>query len=281
MRGQQQEDERIELENTFMAQATRALPREQVQVAVDRNYAVASDQSWKRLMMQTLAEQERVLSEIEVCTFRPKLVAKAPDVSSRYLLPVPQQPKQAKPPNGAVPRPTKAAGSSRGSLSVYERLYRESQEQPKAKDRQQRRDGRRTTKRLPAASIDTFVGRQEADQRGRQQLQAHLAAKYRYPFTPTLSPGTQQLCAALQQRSIPEILQRDQEKRRRRLAKILPPQQPKVSATKSPRPSACKPPATGPQWQPIVPSTLDELVTMLLDQQQRMKQQERESTSTA
>lgn len=257
-----------------MAQTTKALPRERVQVAVNRNYAVASDQSWKRLMMQTLAEQERVLSEIEACTFRPKLVAKSPDVSSKYLLPVPKQ-ANAKPPK-ASSRQTQA-GSSRGSLSVYERLYRESQEQHKLKDRQ-RSEGRRSTKRLPATSIDTFVGRQEADQRGRQQLKAHLAAKYRYPFTPTLSPGTRQLCVTLQQRSIPEILQRDQEKRRRRLAKILPqePQQCKVCAAKSPRPSAGRTPA---QWQPMDPATLDELVAMLLDQELRMKHQENTLTA--
>lgn len=76
-----QEDERVEEENHFLT-LSKALPLDQVQAAAIRNYQAADTLRWKKLVLQSIAEQQQLDEEEAECTYRPQLIARRSTRSS-------------------------------------------------------------------------------------------------------------------------------------------------------------------------------------------------------
>ncbi|KAG1709026.1 hypothetical protein DVH05_022656 [Phytophthora capsici] len=194
VRTQLAEDERIEEEKQFMSSMKR-LPLGQVQAAALRNYQTANRLRWKKLVLQSLAEQQHLDEEEAECTFRPRLVAR-PRRSSPSTC---QTEKKCRSSCAAVDNTTSnrpgLQQSSRRLVdgNVFERLYK-----PKA-------NTEATTvytpvKRTSSRVVAEFVARQERHQEDRQRrLKQAAHERYRYSHTPKLSKHSRDICAALRE----------------------------------------------------------------------------------
>ncbi|KAG2942413.1 hypothetical protein PC115_g1435 [Phytophthora cactorum] len=162
-----QEDERMEEEEFFLS-LSKALPVGQVQAAALRNYQAAGKLRWKRLMFQSLAEQQQLDEEM------------TESANSTNQLKVPS--------------------ARRGKLAdgdVFERLYNPQANAPATTIVSQHGS---TVKRISPQAEAAFIARQERDQVDRQRRRSELAAQlHHFPHKPKLSNHSQEICAALRE----------------------------------------------------------------------------------
>ncbi|KAL3667152.1 hypothetical protein V7S43_008091 [Phytophthora oleae] len=203
VKAQLQEDERIEEEKQFLSSA-KTLPLSQVQAAALRNYHAANTLRWKKLVLQSLVEQQQLDEEEAECTFQPRLVAR-----SRRSSPSACQSEKkctcrsscAAAAANLPSQPRKLPGLLQGSRrladgDVFERLYKPQAETlvtttvytPGS-------TAKRTSSRVAAA----FVARQERDQEDRQRRRLKQAVQERYSHMPKLSKHSREICAALRE----------------------------------------------------------------------------------
>ncbi|KAF1784642.1 FAD/NAD(P)-binding domain [Phytophthora cactorum] len=190
-----QQDERMEEEEFFLS-LSKALPVGQVQAAALRNYQAAGKLRWKRLMFQSLAEQQQLDEELTECTFRPRLVAKPRRAVCRSS-------KSCRSSCAAAANSTnqpKVPSARRGKLAggdVFERLYNPQANAPATAIVSQHGS---TAKRISSQAEAAFIARQERDQVDRQRRRSELAAQlHHFPHKPKLSKHSQEICAALRE----------------------------------------------------------------------------------
>ncbi|ETL44977.1 hypothetical protein L916_04822 [Phytophthora nicotianae] len=188
-----QEDERMEEEEYFLS-LSKALPVGQVQAAALRNYQAAGKLRWKKLMFQSIAEQQQLDEEMAECTFRPRLVARP-----RRSVTAISRPSKARRSSCAAAAANSAVSRSQSKQTngeVFDRLYKP-QTNTSTPTHVQSWSGNKS-KRISSQVEAAFMARQERDQVDRQRRLSELAAQlHHFPYKPRLSRHSQEICTAL------------------------------------------------------------------------------------
>ncbi|KAG7386193.1 hypothetical protein PHYPSEUDO_000514 [Phytophthora pseudosyringae] len=207
-----QEDARMEEEDRLLS-LSRALPVGRVQAAALRNYEAADKLRWKKLMLESIAEQQQLDEEEAECTFRPRLVARP----RRLATTAGRLSNPCRPSCGAASAPKNLADQPRMRSAVlrirgqpatgkngdvFERLYKPQADTTAATTVHQHD---RTARRISSQAEAAFIARQERDQVDRQRRRSERAAQKRYPHRPRLSRHTQEICAALREGETDEL----------------------------------------------------------------------------
>ncbi|GMF38922.1 unnamed protein product [Phytophthora fragariaefolia] len=161
-----QENERVEKEEYYLA-LSKPLPQHRVEAATIRNYQVARELRWKKLVLQAIAEQQKLDAEESI--FRQQLVAR-PRRSVNSAKTVKSKPKFCRPSCAAAradltkvsPRMPRRAATEE-TTGVFERLYK-----PQIPVTAAAPQHKAVVKRISIEDEAAFVARQERDQIDRQ-----------------------------------------------------------------------------------------------------------------
>ncbi|RLN52012.1 hypothetical protein BBJ28_00016899 [Nothophytophthora sp. Chile5] len=218
------EDALVEEEDQFLS-LTKPLSERRVQAAATRNYEVASELRWKKLMQQAIAEQRQLNEELAQCTFRPQLAARRPARAPASSSSKPirncrccqrEQPAmhQLAPARGGGSSGMRCGGSGPSDEASLVprggRLCRAARERPAEPTGERMREKTRGRSFGYGCMSVCFLTNSTWMQRKRQEL----AAQQRFSHTPTLSRRTQELCAVLRERSREELQDPDRNDQR-------------------------------------------------------------------
>jgi hypothetical protein len=163
LRAKIKEEERLEEEERILQeleQKQKKLHRDEIDQSVYRMYQVAEKNHWNFLKNKTKQDQLLIQKEEKECTFHPQIkMSKA--TKARIIL---------------------------QDDDVHTRLFSQANNNSKKTKKKEEEK-----KILTSQALEEFILRQEIDQAYRSLQKFQLDQKYRYPFRPTLSIGTQRL----------------------------------------------------------------------------------------